>query len=520
MTVLSAGLTRYGSMILLLLAAVILTPLYWTALQTPATGIYHDDSLYLVTARTLAEGRGYWIESIPTPIAQTKYPVLFPALLALVWKLAPAFPGNVFYFKLVPFLAALVWLCLSYVLVRRESGSPLFAATAVALVASSPQVIFLSTTVLSETLFAALATGALLLWAQQSRTQSWAALAGSAVLAAAAYHTRTIGFCLILAGILALLWQRKWRESLVFAAIAGGLALPWIVWQAMHRSAPDPYLSQENYYSAYNIIFSFTWDEKIRIALTNLVYLPFSVQALFDLSWGGIIGLICVPFIVRALFRHELPLGVRGFLLLSFGVILLWVWPPLRFIVPLLPLLLWAVWSGMPMVGRKVLMISCWLLFAQGAWASYGFSVKAKESGFWCPVVTGKEEWREFRKQLDWLATNTASDAIIQSNVDPTIYLFTQRRAIRGSHQNASLSWYLDRKEALGTAAEFEATLRGNRVGYVVETPWSWFLESRFMADLIAKSMVRQPERFRVVQQSEVKGFRILELQPAQEQDK
>lgn len=513
MTFTPARLRQYAAPFLLLLAAAILAPSYWTALSSPAIGIYHDDSLYVVTARTLAEGRGYWIESIPAPIAQTKYPVLFPALLAVVWKLAPEFPANVVYFKLVPFLSALVWLGLSYRLIQQQTGNALFAASAIALVASSPQVIFLSTTVLSETLFAALATGSLLLWVRHNQSSGIRALVGSAVLATAAYHTRTIGFCLILGGILAYAWQRKWRESILFAGIAGSLALPWIVWQAMHRSAPDPYLSQENYYSAYNIVFNFPWDEKVRIALTNLMYLPFSVQALFDWSWGGILGLIATPFIVRAFFRAEIPLAVRSMLLLSGAVILLWVWPPLRFLVPLLPLVLWMIWGGAPAVVRKALIPCCWLLFVQGYRASAAFSAIAAESGFWCPVVTGKEEWHEFTRQLDWIQANTAPDAIIQSNIDPTIYLFTNRKAIRGTHQNASLSWYLDRKEALGTPEQFESTLRRNQVNYIVETPWTWFMESRFLADLVSAIRKKHPESLGLLRDSKVEGYRIFQFQ-------
>jgi hypothetical protein len=88
------GSKGYAAATLLLAAATILAPSYWASLKTPAAGIYHDDAIYILTARTLAEGRGYSIDSLPTPIAQTKYPILFPALLAVVWKLMPDFPAN------------------------------------------------------------------------------------------------------------------------------------------------------------------------------------------------------------------------------------------------------------------------------------------------------------------------------------------------------------------------------------------------------------------------------------------
>ena len=86
-------LARRYQWILPILVIAILSPSYWVALHTPAAGIYHDDSIYLITARTMAEGRGYWIESIPTPIAQTKYPVLFPCTTRNRVETCPRIPG-------------------------------------------------------------------------------------------------------------------------------------------------------------------------------------------------------------------------------------------------------------------------------------------------------------------------------------------------------------------------------------------------------------------------------------------
>jgi hypothetical protein len=503
-----AILKQYGPLILLLLAAALLAPSYWTALHTPATGIYHDDSIYLITGRTLAEGRGYSIESIPEAIAQTKYPVLFPALLAVVWKLAPDFPSNVLYLKLVPLLAALVWFALSYRLLKEQSGNSVLAATAVSLAAASPHVVFLSTAVLSETLFAALATASIFFFTRQSV----GAVVGSAIFAAAAYHTRTIGFCLILAGILTLLWQKKWQRAALFAIVAGALALPWIAWQMMHRSAPDPYLSQENYYSAYNIVFNYPWHEKLQIFSLNLFSLPVSTQLLFDLKWGGILGFVALPFFVRAFFGNTLPLVVRGFLLLSGLVIVLWVWPPLRFLIPILPLLIWAVWSGVPTQARIWFLVSCWLLFAHCAGASHAYSLKALESRLWYPGKTATHDWSEFMRQIDWIRANTSPETIIQSNVDPSIYLFTNRKAIRGFHQNASLALYLDKKQVLGSPEQFEATLLRNKVSLIVETRWGWFLESKFLSELVQALSDKQPTHWIPKQTSEHEGFRILEL--------
>src|SRR5688572_12685659 len=59
-----------------------------------ACGSFHDDAIYVSTAKALAEGRGYDLINLPGAPPQTKYPILYPLLLALVWKVWPQFPGN------------------------------------------------------------------------------------------------------------------------------------------------------------------------------------------------------------------------------------------------------------------------------------------------------------------------------------------------------------------------------------------------------------------------------------------
>src|SRR5258708_39392465 len=57
-------------------------------------GVYHDDGIYISTAKALADGRGYRLINLPVAPFQTKYPILYPAVLAIIWRLWPAFPDN------------------------------------------------------------------------------------------------------------------------------------------------------------------------------------------------------------------------------------------------------------------------------------------------------------------------------------------------------------------------------------------------------------------------------------------
>src|ERR1700736_4549327 len=87
----SADSTHVGSRLrILALFLAALAPSAWLAYSwrtMPQLGFYHDDTINWVSAKSLAEGHGYRIPSLPQQPFQTKSPPVFPALLALVWKI-------------------------------------------------------------------------------------------------------------------------------------------------------------------------------------------------------------------------------------------------------------------------------------------------------------------------------------------------------------------------------------------------------------------------------------------------
>src|SRR5947207_2072128 len=95
---------RLGWTILPILFAGIL---YVLALDGNQLGFYQDDGIYAVTAKSIADGSGYRIISLPGEPYQTKYPPVFPILLSTVWRINPHFPSNAYLF-VVPSLIATI----------------------------------------------------------------------------------------------------------------------------------------------------------------------------------------------------------------------------------------------------------------------------------------------------------------------------------------------------------------------------------------------------------------------------
>src|SRR5271166_2035188 len=81
--------------LLVFLALLIPSAVYlFRNMDMPEFGKFHDDGLLMVSAKSLATGHGFRILSLPEQPAQTKYPVLYPLYLSIVWKLNPNFPDN------------------------------------------------------------------------------------------------------------------------------------------------------------------------------------------------------------------------------------------------------------------------------------------------------------------------------------------------------------------------------------------------------------------------------------------
>ena len=79
----SPRLVSVAFRVAMVIGVILLGIVYVFAWLAPSVGLYHDDGIYLVTAKALAEGQGYRIISLPTVIPQSKYPFLFPLALFL-----------------------------------------------------------------------------------------------------------------------------------------------------------------------------------------------------------------------------------------------------------------------------------------------------------------------------------------------------------------------------------------------------------------------------------------------------
>ncbi len=216
-------------------------------------GLFHDDGIYAVVGKAVAQGAGYRILSLPGAPAQTKYPFLYSYLVSALWAVDSSFPQNIWLLKSLngALLAGIFFLAVIYYR-RYFSASAAASILFATLVCTNPIVFGFTDYLLSDLLLVLFALGALTLsaGAEQSPAQfSKLALLGAVV--GLACLTRTAALPLVFAGAIYSLAARGRRGALLFLSVVSLLVAPWFLWVASHRQQPTDSLLA--YYRAYDL---------------------------------------------------------------------------------------------------------------------------------------------------------------------------------------------------------------------------------------------------------------------------
>jgi hypothetical protein len=450
-------LTRGAQRAIIAAFCVAILVIYIVAWKTPAIGLSYDDGVHLVTAESLATGHGYSIQSLPSPIPQTKVPPLFPAALALFTMVS----RNAQWLKLAPALAALGWLALTHRLLRRMGAGSGGAWLVTLISAAAPMTVFLGTNLLPETSLALLISASLLMVLEDRPL-----IAG--IFAGLATVTHIAGLALIVAGMIVLLAHRRARAAGFFTAAAMIFVAPWIGWSLAHHSAGDP---------ATNIVTGLRASEKAVVLGANVISLfksPFALlSGIANLYAAFAAALIFGWSVYRR--RQLLP---DLFVILYCLALLIRVEPPVRLMGAILPLALWIVWRAVREVKIREATAAATLLIALTAvWADARRLPVAWREGVFTASDRAPDDWRELEKAFAYIRTQTPPDAVVIANLDPMFCLNTGRKATRGFVPDGYRLYYAP-KNSLVTPDRLTHDMNENGVSYVALTPDTGLPES------------------------------------------
>jgi hypothetical protein len=477
---------------------------FWGANKS-ILGLFHDDGIYVVVGKSLAQGDGYRILSLPAAPAQTKYPFLYSYLISWLWALEPSFPQNIALLKAlnVAILVALFFTAVVYY--RRCNRDSTVGAVLFGLVVCTNPIIFGFTDyVLSDLLLALLTLTALALCAGVNGANSSVShLLVLAAIGGLACLTRSAGLPLVFAGVVHAFVFRGWRGAGWFSMAVALIVAPWLIWSYLHAQQPADSLFA--YYTGYDFAgapggdLSAWLSSRFAIVAGNLRYL----FDMFDLVYltpllpgsGILIGCVSLWGLIASGRRYE-PFMWS---LVIFFLVLLLIWPfhPGRYLAPLAPLIVLFLFRGLSSIqiwlhARLADFSLQWL--AKLAWCPLGIVLLL--NGVWLSgyllIVDDRTTrglygrrapygWAGFEESFAWVRAHAAPEALLATAYDPMYYLYTGRRAIRPAlHRPATYFYpYGHPSPDVGTVAEIKPQLEKLRIDYLIIDPMDGYAEGR-----------------------------------------
>ena len=448
----SAALGRPAGLVRLTgwLAPVIVLVLAARAVNPFPVGAVPDEAVYVVLGKALATGQGYRYLNLPGAPAATHFPPGYPALIALLWRMAPTFPANVLLFKLVnALLVALVAVGVAQWARRRFDCSPMAASVFAVVSAAAVPMLVLSALVMSEPLFLALLVPVLLVAERAVDGRGPAAAdarlaAFAGLLAGALTLVRGLGLALVAAVVMALLARRRVRDALLAGSAALLVMLPWQWWVHMNATAvPAPIRGT---YGPYGAWLADGWRlggaafvaGTVRgtvgqvAALLATLAAPSAPRAVVPLALGALLALAAA-----GAWRMWRAARVSA-LFLGFYVAIVLVWPyaPARFLWGIWPLLLAlpllgvvALWRWCPAGrGARVLRACVLAVAALPAMGYTVYTVKGYRGSWWANIP--RQRGATLRAVVLGVKEYATPTATLSAEDDAAIYLYTGHPAV------------------------------------------------------------------------------------------
>lgn len=430
------------------IAALVVLPISLAAIDGYPVGVAHDDGMYTVLAKSLATGHGYrWI-NLPGEPRATHYPPGYPAVLAVVWHFFPAFPGNVVVFKVLN--AVLLTVAAAFVVVfarRRLALSSQGACLATIAGCAAVPVLVLSNLVMSEMLFLALLMPALLVAEQmlddETHTTSNAvvvALVGGLLLL-----VRTHGIAFVIAVGAALLLRRRLRALAAFIGATLVVAYPWYRWQTAHHGVvPVPlrgdYDSYSSWFAAGARGHAVSFLGRTIAATSREIFAMFGAVTAAGIPSAPIrlfTVMVAIALLFIGLWRLHRQAQVTSLFIAAYiAVLLVWPFTPARFMWAIWPLLVIAFVAGALAIKEweppATWLQSARVALALGAVLTVGgyatYNVRGYGGRWWSSIA--RNTAGVAAPTVNWVAAHTAPSALVSTNAELMVYLYTGRLAV------------------------------------------------------------------------------------------
>ena len=414
-------------------------------------GVFHDDAMYVILARSIASGQGYRYLNLPGAPAATQHPPGYPALLALVSWFAPAFPANVTVFKILNAILGAASAVLVTMFARSRALDPGWAVALGVMSAVSIPTLILSSMVLSEPLFFLVIIAMLIAIEKfvERESGSRRAIAIGVGIAACAL-VRLNGIALLPATLIVLAFKRRWRDAGIVTLATVVTMLPWQLLIATHTGVlPAPlrgdYESASSWWlRGFHAHGPGVVLETIRRTVPEAIGQFAVLFSPLRGAWHSVTLIALCALVIAGVIevRRRMPatlLFLSGYL----TIVVIWPFPPARFLWAIWPMFLLLIAAGANWAWRRIAahgwrinveqlaLLPPLTLLAAFAWVLVGYSGYELRGlrGKWWSVVSRSNAGR-IAAEVAWIQANTSAGEVVASEDEGAVFLYTGRRTV------------------------------------------------------------------------------------------
>jgi len=235
----------------------------------------------------------------------------------------------------------------------------------------------------------------------------------------------------------------------------------------------------------------------------------------------GIVPWIAILMQLRL--RRILP----SLLVVYVAIVLFWPWPPYRFLVPVLPLLVPYTLRFLSSLSKRlfpwrgrtaVTMILLGVAVGANVALLYRRHDLSQRTGHpYHELSDTRVSWCSYEDLFDWLQTHAGTDDVVASPLDSMIYLYTGLQGFRPFLRQPASLYYGKGGDPVGTVEEVAECLRAKRPRFLVQFPFPGTDSEKHVAELLAELRAKHRGWLEPAYQGEDERFIIFELRSEME---
>ncbi|MBI4853868.1 MAG: hypothetical protein HY819_18895 [Acidobacteria bacterium] len=427
---------------------------------------WFDDSYYIMLAKALANGQGYYDINLPTPQLHKLFPPGLSVFLTIPSWFNFELKTSIIIFKLMLIACGAIGLATFVYLARQEGYREPTITYSVIISATSIAMIGHNVRVASEMLYILLSILALISlnhYEQAPKISRYLFL--SAFLIVASLLTRSIGIFLLPAIFISWAIKREFTKIALLFSLVILLLTPWVILTkktgagGTSRYLTDMWVQYENTdnsakSSPGKAIINKLKENTLLIATKEIPRIIFSISAssfVLDNYWANLFSLPIRIFITLLVFvpiflqlRHRIRISTL-YLFFYLGVLLIWPWEPSRFLIPLIPFLILSFFTSLELLTewlknklsldnakllpKAISLVVIFLVIShftsnirliQIVWKSGDYTFEAAKF------------WQDTQSAYSWVSKNLPKNIVLGCvpALEAYAYLYTERKSI------------------------------------------------------------------------------------------